>query len=379
MTDLVVSAPGKVILFGDHSVVYHRQAIAASISLRTTLTFKKDHESATLNLDFPDIQLHVSLTSTELEGLLTGAASVSGEAPSARLSTELMSLIERQLDTRSLQGVQKAAAAAFLYLYISLGVHKLQHTLGHYRITSELPIGAGLGSSATVSVIIATTLLILTGAILDPRESQDSVAGKSALDLINKWAFVGEQCMHGTPSGVDNTVATYGSAVSFRKDCPIQLLSIPALPLLLTDTGVPRSTKAQVANVASLRASLPLVVEPILDSLHQVALEAQQLLSAETPDLDQLGALIVLNQGLLRTLGVSHPSIEQVISQNLSKGWTKLIGAGGGGCTITLLGPTTTATSEVVSLVDPPMQQYRVQLGGPGVGVHKEAEITYFL
>lgn len=371
---LVVSAPGKVILFGDHSVVYNRQAIAASISLRTTLAFTPEH-GTTLVLDFPDIGLHLVLSVNQLESLASRSILERVE-PNKELDAETLASIDTVLDQHSIEGVQKAAASAFLYLFVFLGRRAGQDSLGKYQLRSELPIGAGLGSSASVSVIIATTLLLVSKVIEEPLVAHSHQTSAAALDLINKWAYVGEQCIHGTPSGVDNTVATYGRAVAFRKSCPIQLMQIPSLPLLLSNTGVPRSTKTMVANVASLRTALPTIVEPVLDAMHEVALEAQKLLPHALADVSRLGTLIELNQGLLRTLNVSHPAIEAIVSANTERGWTKLIGAGGGGCVITLL----KETGEVGKEITAPggTQEYRVSLGGPGVGVHSETGIEYY-
>lgn len=378
---IVVSAPGKVILFGDHSVVYNRRAIAAAISLRTTLTFTQK-QIAGLHLDFPDIGLDLSVSSTFLQTLASSLPmdrTLSTE-PSLQINAELMEKIEQHLQSQSLVGVVKAAAAAFLYLYAYLGLQTEESSYGTYHLNSELPIGAGLGSSATVSVIIVTTLLLISGAIEQPNLANHAGRGKATLDVINKWAYTGEQCIHGTPSGVDNTVATYGKAVAFQKTEPIVPIGIPALPLLLTNTGVPRSTKTQVSNVARLRDALPNIVEPILDSMHQIALEAQTLLSSgDSCNRDKLGSLMVLNQGLLATLGVSHPAIESIITANAARGWTKLIGAGGGGCVISLLrGTDHTPSSGATETPQTGVESYMVSLGGPGVGYHTADGIEYW-
>lgn len=76
------------------------------------------------------------------------------------------------------------------------------------EIKSELPIGAGLGSSAGFSVCLSTALLITAGLVSCPTE--DNVWKDQDLDLINKWAFIGETLTHGKPSGIDNSIATYG-------------------------------------------------------------------------------------------------------------------------------------------------------------------------
>ena len=362
---LKVSAPGKVILFGDHSVVYGRQAIAAALSLRTTLQFTR---GPVLRLSFPDVGLdeEISLSKLVLRG---------GQVePNAELDVELQREIDQALTGLELPDVARAAAAAFIYLFCQVVTEQhLPDCIGVYRITSDLPIGAGLGSSASVSVIIATTLLILVGRIERPDESIKDEVKIQTLALINRWAYVGEQVIHGTPSGVDNTVATYGRGLAFRRGTAHRTIAMPILPLLLTDTGVPRSTKTQVANVALRREAIPTVVEPILDAMHAVAVEAEGLLSNNTREVStaELGRLVDMNQCLLGSLGVSHPAIEAVVAQYKGVGYSKLVGAGGGGCVITLLGEQVASLDESHSSTSEQQRTYDVTLGGPGVGVHE--------
>ena len=79
------------------------------------------------------------------------------------------------------------------------------------KIQSDIPIGAGLSSSASLSVCLVTALLLQQGLITDPnKDSNDQGWLEEDLELINKWAFQGEKIMHGRPSGIDNSMATYG-------------------------------------------------------------------------------------------------------------------------------------------------------------------------
>jgi mevalonate kinase len=227
------------------------------------------------------------------------------------------------------------------------------------------------------------------------------------LERINRWAFVGELAIHGTPSGVDNTVATNGRAVLFqRKDYSkppmVKILrDFPELPLLLVNTLQPKSTSAEVAKVARMKERHPAVAESILDAIDAITRSVHDAISQEdfdssNPDcIAHLGELMSVNHGLLTSLGVSHPKLERLryLVDQAGVGWTKLTGAGGGGCAITLLKPTTsTSTNGTQQLngeaaheppVDktPPMEtlldqleaegfeRYETTLGGDGVGV----------
>lgn len=80
-------------------------------------------------------------------------------------------------------------------------------------VTSELPLGSGLGSSAAFCVALAAALLACTDSVSLDVNSQGWLSfGEKELELVNKWAFEGEKIIHGKPSGIDNAVSTYGKA-----------------------------------------------------------------------------------------------------------------------------------------------------------------------
>ncbi|XP_028102402.1 mevalonate kinase-like [Camellia sinensis] len=96
-----------------------------------------------------------------------------------------------------------AGVSAFLWLYISIQGYKPAKVV----ITSELPLGSGLGSSAAFCVSVSAALLALSESVnLDFGHQGWLMFGENELELVNKWAFEGEKIIHGKPSGIDNTV-----------------------------------------------------------------------------------------------------------------------------------------------------------------------------
>ena len=86
------------------------------------------------------------------------------------------------------------------------------------EVTSELPFGSGLGSSASLSVAVASAFLLLCQVIELQFQNTDegltqTELSKKDLDVINAWAFEGEKISHGLPSGIDNTIITYGNVI----------------------------------------------------------------------------------------------------------------------------------------------------------------------
>lgn len=334
----LTSAPGKVIIFGEHSAVYNEPAVAASVSsLRTYLLVSKHEDPHAVELDFPDIQFRHKWSHDEFSEIL-GMKEALEEARSntRELSSKLVAALEG-LHSGLKASLSYHAAFSFSYLFLCLcpdvkGVR--------FSVKSTLPIGAGLGSSASLSVALALAMTRLSGILRSSEEI--SVEDKK---LINEWSFVCEKCIHGTPSGIDNAVATYGNAVLFKREIDGStnfkfVEEFPQVPMLLTYTKIPRSTKSLVSNVRDLVSRQPSIVKPILVSMGQLALRGASILDSLGDDNHkELVELVRVNHGLLVALGVSHPGLEVIrsLSDTLNIGSTKLTGAGGGGCALTML------------------------------------------
>lgn len=389
----MVSAPGKVIVYGEHAVVHGKAALAAAISLRSYLlvtTLSKSHRTITLN--FRDLGLNHTWDIDSLPWSIF-------QSPEKKkfyydlvtsLDPELEAAIEPHLEPVS-QGVPEEqrkhhvkSASAFLYLFLSLGSPQSPGAI--YTLRSTIPTGAGLGSSASVCVCMSAALLLQIRTLAGPHPDQPPEEAETQIDRINRWAFVGEMCIHGNPSGVDNTVSAGGKAVIFKRvdyakpPKVTPLPTFPELPLLIVDTQQTRSTATEVSKVGSLKKAHPVVTESILNAIDQVTCSAQDLIHGPEFDgsshstMDHFGTLIRLNHGLLVSLGVSHPRLERIreLVDEADIGWTKLTGAGGGGCAMTLVRPD--AAPEAVTklkeqLAEEGYKKYQTTLGGDGIGV----------
>ncbi|XP_069850783.1 mevalonate kinase-like isoform X2 [Dipodomys merriami] len=278
------------------------------------------------------------------------------------------------------------ALLAFLYLY--LAICRKQRVLPSLDIVvwSELPTGAGLGSSAAYSVCMAAALLTACEEISNPLRDGERVGrwAEVDLELINKWAFQGERVIHGNPSGVDNAVSTWGGALHYQQGKMAALQRPPVLQILLTNTKVPRSTKSLVAGVRSRLMKFPEIVGPLLTSIDAISLECERVLGemAVAPAPEQylvLEELIDMNQHHLNALGVGHASLDQLCQATAARGLhSKLTGAGGGGCGITLLKPgvepaTVEATKQALTGFG--FDCWETSLGAPGVSVHSAASL----
>ena len=216
---LRVSAPGKIILFGEHSVVYKRLAIAVSVSLRTRLNlYQTDNE---VSLDLPDIGLQRCWSTEEVRGWIGGLVQNDWDKPAAaseELRRTLLETIRRREPDISPQ--HALALTSFFYLYCSLcpGFPGL-----HIAVSSELPTGAGLGSSAAYGVSLVTALLYRYHQVAPtPHQPLTLLTGEevrpdhSTRALISEWALASDKIIHGSASGIDNSVSAHGGALTFK-------------------------------------------------------------------------------------------------------------------------------------------------------------------
>jgi mevalonate kinase len=194
-----------------------KAAIAAALSLRSYLLVTPlPKATRTLTLRFDDIGLDHTW---DINSLPWAFFSKPGKKRHyfdnvERLDQELLDIIKPLI--AAIPGkVHQAAASAFLYLYLMLGSKHAPASI--YTLRSTIPIGAGLGSSASISVCLSTALQLQMGTLVLPFPGMLSNETQLQLKRINHWAFVGEMCIHGSPSGVDNTVATGGRAVLFKR------------------------------------------------------------------------------------------------------------------------------------------------------------------
>lgn len=155
------------------------------------------------------------------------------------LDAQLMEAISSRALPPSLHDHPTArnAALTFLYLYMSLAHDPNNRPAVHFSARSTLPVGAGLGSSASFSSCAASALLLVLRRVeippppapTKPGSGEDDPGhvhvghdGRRALHMdsaeeINRWAFVAEKVLHGNPSGVDNCVSVFGGALAYTR------------------------------------------------------------------------------------------------------------------------------------------------------------------
>ncbi|OQV22136.1 putative Mevalonate kinase [Hypsibius exemplaris] len=405
-----VSAPGKIILHGEHAVVYQKTAIALSLGLRTRLDLRETNDGR-VTIFMERFFKEITWKTDDLTSLLE-TTKVDAETLETTLDQELLDRLQQLVGSSLIQDVgigngdgsdvqfrveaaklkdpstQSIALVGFLYLLIKLCKLAGRSTVPSlsFAIQSEIAIGAGLGSSASLAVCLASAILAFLGVIVvDAKTCRDSV-GKlvpqaDQLALINHWAFLVDKIIHGNASGIDNSVSTYGGVIKFANGQMTRVQSRLKLDVVVVDTGVERNTKRMVEIVRRRKKLYPLIINPILDAIDGISNTSFTLLqhgngSPTAEEYEALSELISINQHLLCVLGVSHPGLDAICATAARLGQAaKLTGAGGGGCAIVVLDPDIIKFERLRESMMTEFRQlefkpHTADLGGPGVLFH---------
>jgi mevalonate kinase len=284
---VTVSAPGKLLLLGDHAVVYGFPCIVTAVNTRIVATVKSIEESA-FELDAPDVNVHgYKKPMSEI-----GTGDVSKDAKFAEFT------VKNYFKTFPFSG--------------GISIHT----------QAQFSKSIGFGSSAATVVSILAALVKL----FHPSVSEKQLfllAKKTVLDVQHAG------------SGFDAAAALYGGTILFENHGEVvEPLSVQSMPLVVGYTGVKADTATIVGAVAQKREKEKVKVDRIFEAIGKLVEEAKDRMVEG--DWERVGRLMDFNQEYLRDLGVSSEKLESLISAAKKAGaWgAKLSGAGGGDCMI---------------------------------------------
>jgi mevalonate kinase len=278
------SAPGKIILFGEHAVVYGRPALAIPVTQIHADVEILDSSRPGIWIDAPDVSLHAELNT------------LPSDHPIA-------SVIHN-----------------FLFLSRVSPFPNLQ-----VKISSTIPVASGLGSGAAVTVALTRALASRFNFSMTDEN-------------INAFAFEIEKLHHGTPSGIDNTVVTYAKPVYFMKGQPIETFIVgKPFTIVIGDTGISAPTKDSVGDVRKLWEADKPRWENVFDEVGSIATKAREVI--ESGKWEALGNLMNQNHKLLQEMTVSSPELDKLVSAACEAGalGAKMSGGGRGGNMIALV------------------------------------------
>jgi len=283
------TAPGKLILFGEHAVVYGRPAIAVPVTeVRGTANLQPAESGSGFRIIAPNLNRNFLLSDVEANDPLATIV---------------------QVTLKYLDQVDPPDAVL--------------------NVSSTIPLGRGLGSGAAISTAIVRALSQFFEKPLPPAE-------------VSNLVYEVEKLYHGTPSGIDNTVVAFAQPVYFIKGRPIQRMGVgQSFTIVIGDTGVVASTREVVADLRQRRDRDLERYEGYFDEIGVIARQAQVIIEQGAPGLAALGKLMNENQELLEALGVSSPELERLVKAARQAGalGAKMSGAGWGGNMLALVPP----------------------------------------
>ncbi len=282
---VTATAPGKIILFGEHAVVYERPAIAVPVT----------GVGATVTATALPGGKHLWIKAQQV-GLDCALSDLPADHP---LALAVTATIEQT-------GLPHLPAL-------------------HLNITSTIPIAAGLGSGAAVTAAIARALSAYSGIPLTDEQ-------------VSAVAYRVDQKHHGTPSGIDNTVIAYAQPIWFVRGQGFERLSVAEpFAVVIGDSGISSPTGAVVGDLRKRRDAEPDHYEHLFDQVGAVAAQARAFI--EQGPSTGLGPLMTQNHALLQTLDVSLPKLDTMVQAALDAGalGAKMCGGGRGGNMIALV------------------------------------------
>jgi len=278
------SAPGKIILFGEHAVVYGRPALAVPVTQVHADVEVFDSTRPGIWINAPDIDIHA--------------------------------------EVNTLPSDHPTASVIHNFLFISR-ISPFPDL--DIKITSTIPVASGLGSGAAVTVALTRALSAHLGYPMPNEE-------------VNAFAYEIEKLHHGTPSGIDNTVVTYAKPVYFVKGQPIKTFTVgKPFTIVIGDTGISAPTKESVGDVRKLWEADKAKWEMIFDNVGKIADDARSAI--ESGKWNSLGKLMNQNHTLLQEMTVSSLELDKLISAAKKAGalGAKMSGGGRGGNMIALV------------------------------------------
>jgi mevalonate kinase len=335
----VSSAPGKVYLFGEHAVVYGEPAVPCAIERRARVTAEaRDDER--IRVDAQDLTLD-------------GFTVEWGETPDQHPDVEAPSALLQ-------------AATGYINEAVAQARDALDDPTAGFdiKVESDIPLGAGLGSSAAVVVAAIDASVRAAGGELSAQE-------------VAERAYQAEYTVQdGQASRADTFCSAMGGAVRVEGN-DTRTIDAPSLPFVVGYDGGAGDTGELVAGVRALRDQYDFAADTVV-SIGEITQQGERLLAEADPEgeadqdlLDSLGDLMNFNHGLLEALGVSSRSLDNMVwaAREAGAHGAKLTGAGGGGCIVAL--DPTDETETALRFTPECEQVFRAELATEGVRVEE--------
>jgi len=331
---LYSSSGGKVIISGEHSVVYGKPALAFSIDKQTKmdlLCYKFSSSSDFAEINLSDLDIKIIITKPEIIDIIN--------------NINKQNTFENKNDKHRTHILY--VCSIFIKKILKDDISKKKEIINyindHYfkiKISSEIPVGFGLGSSAAYNVCIINGISILINKLT----GKEIFNKNDILHLSNE----GEKIFHGTPSGIDVSCSLNGGIIIFENidkqrniDISDKNFFVEKIKYLLISTNIKRNGGEFIKKVSDFKKNNSKIFTETIDDIGKVTNDIINLISkkiSDDNDCKKFFELIKLNQRLLKKIYVSNEEIDKIISLLENNGFVgKITGAGGGGFIISFV------------------------------------------
>jgi mevalonate kinase len=333
---IVTTAPGKVILFGEHAVVYDKIGIASAVDKRCFITVTNHNENNIL-IDNKGLNLKESLTEDELIKLF-----------------DIVEKLKKENNFDEIKELGKKDKLNAPFFVIANLIKKYGFKPAKIFIETNIP--KNLGTSSSIFAALALALSKFLDKELSKKE-------------ISDFSYEGDIIAHGgTPSGIDNSIVTYGGYIQYRKSEGVKPLDVNfKLPLIFVDSGEPSKTGETVPFVRKQREGNKKFVDMILERLNNISLQSLDALKEQNIEL--MGELMIEYYLELKKLNISIEKLDKIIEIAIkSKALgAKPTGGWGGGCCIVLANNEKQAEELVKIYNDNGFNSFQTEIGVDGV------------
>ncbi|CAL1679364.1 unnamed protein product [Lasius platythorax] len=333
MIEFKISAPGRIVLSGKHAAMYGKPVVMASIDRYTTVKFSELNDGPReIKIEFPDVALSLNVSLEQVLNFFSCNNSFDMTLDHCRL----LRLVQSWITLNGMWSTQEqrfSLQTFFFLLFIIAYDKKFVIKSFHVHVSTQLPIGAGLGSSSSFAVCLAACFIHWARL----QNGANYAFNEQELTSISNYAMYCERISQNYMFGADNYVCSYGKTIKSRYEQDSyynDIINMPTMKILLIDTNIRQNKDERATQIAELKHSRPDFVDLNLRTYNISSTNICKKLVAmnninqednipiheiQMSVYQQLQTLIYVDQLIVQNLGLSHPSIDMIgsISRDL--------------------------------------------------------------
>ena len=269
-----ISAPGRVSLYGEHTEMYSKNVVVASLDLRTTLKFREltNDPNYRIKIEFPDVDLWLYVPLNPVINFFF--ASNNKELFEDRIM--ILKHVQYFITSRGMwrTHAQRFSLQVFFFLFIYLSRNeRINIKSFQVHLDTQLPITGGLGSSTSFAVCLAACFIHWARL----QRGEHGAFSDENITKISEYAKFCEEVTQNYVFSCDHYVCSYGRIIQYRYKTPVEfhinLINVPKMNILLIDSRTHKNKAEQITQMAEMKLSCPTfnVTVDVIDNASNMA------------------------------------------------------------------------------------------------------------